>query len=84
MQTCKLIQFVFAPRYQTPIEISRKYLNCLFVALPAPSAILHGMETAQLLNCDVNPYFSSFGKFALTSYILTTNSIDLCQILSSL
>ena len=34
----------------------------MVVFLPYPSAIFDGMETADLLICEVKPYISSFGK----------------------
>ena len=34
-----------------------------------PSAILEGTDTTDLLNCEVRPYLSSFGNFAVILYI---------------
>ena len=44
------------------MEISKNLINSLVDDLPAPSAILDGIETAALLNWEVNPNFSSEGK----------------------
>jgi hypothetical protein len=41
----------------------------VFVFIPYPSAIFDGMETADLLLCEVKPYISSFGKGFVTLYI---------------
>ena len=51
--------------------------------LPKPSDIFEGIETDDLLNCDVNPYFSSSGKEDVARYISVTNSMDCCQIFKS-
>ena len=47
------------------------------VFLPYPSAILEGIDTADLLICGVRPYLSSFGNFAVILYIFKQNSFDL-------
>ena len=52
-----------------PIAISIKWANSFLEHLPAPSAILIGIEEAALRICDANPYFSSEGKVEVSWYI---------------
>ena len=49
-----------------PIAMDRNCENSLGDFLEAPSAMLEGMETADLLICEVNPYISDFGKLSVT------------------
>jgi len=42
----------------------------MVVFLPYPSAIFEGIETTDLLICEVIPYLSSFGNFAVILYPL--------------
>ena len=51
-----------------PSDMFKKYRNSLSELLPAPSLILLGIEIADLLICEVNPYCSSFGNDAVNSY----------------
>jgi hypothetical protein len=39
-------------------------------------AILEGIETTDLLICEVRPYLSSFGNFAIILYISKQSSYD--------
>ena len=40
-------------------------MSSAVVFLPYPSAIFEGMDTVDLLICDVRLYLSSFGNFAV-------------------
>src|SRR6478735_657968 len=57
-----------------PKAILKKFINSFFDFLPAPSAILVGIETAALLNCETNPNFSDAGKYSVLRYISLANS----------
>ena len=45
---------------------------------------LEGIDTTDLLICEVRPYLSSFGKFAVILYISKQSSYDFCQTFNSL
>ena len=48
------------------------------------SAILEGIETTDLLICEVRPYLSSFGNFAVIFYISKQSLYAFCQTFKSL
>ncbi len=56
----------------------------MVVFLPYPPAILEGIDTTDLLICEVRPYLSSFGNFAVIVYISKQSSYDFCQTFNSL
>ena len=47
-------------------------------------AILEGIDTTDLLICEVRPYLSSFGNFPVIVYIPKQSSYDFCQTFNSL
>ena len=59
-----------------PREIYKNCLNSFLEFLPAPSAMLLGIETAHLRIWFVSPYFSASGNFEVILYIFLTNWID--------
>jgi len=48
------------------------------------SAILEGIDTRDLLICEVRPYFSSFWNFAVILYLSKQSSYNFCQTFKSL
>ena len=48
----------------------------MVVFLPYPSAIFDGIDTTDLLICEVRPYLSYFGNFADILYITKQSSYD--------
>ena len=47
------------------------------------SAIFEGKETTDLLTCEVRPYLSSFGNFAVILYISKQSPYDFCRTFNS-
>jgi len=47
-------------------------------------AILEGIDTTDLLICEVGPYLFSFGNVAVILYISKHSSYDFCQTFKSL
>ena len=75
------IPYLFANGYLgEPIAMLRKLANSLLPLLPAPSAMLDGIETAARVICETNPYFSLAGNILVTSYILRASLMPSCQI----
>jgi hypothetical protein len=46
--------------------------------------VLEGIDTTDLLICEVRPYLSSFGNFAVILYISKQSLYDFCQTFKSL
>ena len=55
-----------------PIAKLKKFKNSFLDFLPAPSAMLEGIETAALRICEVSPYFSFEGNSLVIRYISLT------------
>jgi hypothetical protein len=62
-----------------PSEMCKKWMNSFLPFRAAPSAILTGTETADLLICDTNPNRSSTGNELVTPYKTLTISKLLIQ-----
>ncbi len=67
-----------------PIAISRNLLNSISLCLLQPSAMLEGIETADLLIWLLSPKRSSMGKVETILYVETTLLIPSFQISSVL
>jgi len=61
---------------------SKDFING-FNILPI-SAIFEGIDTADLLICEVRPYLSSFGNFAVILYVFKQSSYGFFQTFNSL
>jgi hypothetical protein len=66
----------YSSSHADPIEIFRKWANSAFDFRPLPSAILVGIDAADLRTWLVNPYFSLSGKLVVISYKESTNRCD--------
>ena len=81
----------FLKTLSAPLTFFR-FLRCLFLVYPIhffqlnlnPLAILEGIDITDLLICEVRPYLSSFGNFAVILYISKQSSYDFCQTFKSL
>ena len=59
--------------------MSKNLAKSALVFLPAPSAMLLGIDIAQRLIWEVNPYFSSTGIASISLYTDVAKAIDFSQ-----